>query len=57
MIQADNKGRLWVAHENGLAVIDCTVIIQEDKLERIFSPKILSPPPGEFTLTGIITRG
>ena len=57
-IQVDNKGRLWVAHENGLAVID-PVLLSSKKinLKKYFPLKILSPAIREFILTGIIIHG
>jgi ligand-binding sensor domain-containing protein/two-component sensor histidine kinase len=43
-LKIDNKGRLWVAHENGLAVID-PVLLSSRKinLKKYFPQKILSP--------------
>jgi ligand-binding sensor domain-containing protein/two-component sensor histidine kinase len=43
-LKVDNKGRLWVAHENGLAVID-PVLLSSRKinLKKYFPREILSP--------------
>ena len=43
-IQTDSKGRLWVAHENGLAVIDpASLSSKKINLHKYFPKKILLP--------------
>src|SRR5215471_14949390 len=43
-LRVDNKGRLWVAHENGLAVIDPVLLSSKMiNLKKYFPQEILSP--------------
>src|SRR5215472_291287 len=43
-LKVDNKGRLWVAHENGLAVIDPVLLSSKMiNLKKYFPQIILSP--------------